>query len=930
MAVQEIGVKAIFDTTQFNTGLQEYIDGMTRATAAARAFAGDANIPIPAPRIDDGDLGGRVRRTSGLLDNLKKLLSGDISGATGIASSAFSGLATVIGGALVAGIGAAVAGIAGLGVALKASVSTAADFEQQVANIAAVSGKGIEGVSELRDLALDLSIDPNLTVSAGGAAEAIEMLLKNGIEAEDVLNGLGRSTIALSNATGSDFATAADVATDAMNIFGVTAENFGEVADSITGVMVNSKFGINDVALAMAQGGAVAKSFGVDFDQFATIIAGVSSNFASGSDAGTSFKTFLQRLIAPTNAAAEAMQDLGISAVDDEGNFRDIYDIMRQFSKLQGQVTDGTLDLTQAQLQERLVTIFGADAIRFATTAMSLQEEQLDSLSQRVNQSGQAQQAAATRTQTFQGAMERLSSQFEYLKILVGTPFLESLSDFVDNVVIPKLNLLQKAFDGLTLDNFTSKMLNLGKDLATALAFDIGGEDFGKKVETALNGAMASFARFQNFSRQEGYLTGIAVWAGFDAGQAESAMTAIANIQATLSGLSESFSTGGFAAVSFDISQLFNFGETGTQLDAWLGQLDAIFGSVAGMIGERIDNFFATISSGQDFTTILGNLGFDQLAESLSNLYTKITGLDSGLDLNAFMTGLGASLKVFASINLAAGVVAIDALVATLDALGSVAVDSLIVVVDMVQSLGEVIKGLATIAVDDTQFISAIGDLGGQIAEAIFAPFAGEEMTAMFTGLGTIMGEGIANAISYSIQSTMPSTETAQQIGFSMMSWMGWGIEESPDAKSATVSATGEAIDEGVVASEGATSIGRGITDGATQGIEGGKSSVINASVSMAREAIDAANAELGIQSPSKVFAGIGGFMAQGMVEGMSSGMASIGRASVAMAQYATAQATPNYSVNNSRTVIYNMNYTSQQSSKGVRQDVLLLRAMHA
>ena len=53
----------------------------------------------------------------------------------------------------------------------------------------------------------------------------------------------------------------------------------------------------------------VAGTSGVEIEDFLTVLAATSSSFASGSDAGTSFKTFLQRLTPESKKAAADVEE---------------------------------------------------------------------------------------------------------------------------------------------------------------------------------------------------------------------------------------------------------------------------------------------------------------------------------------------------------------------------------------------------------------------------------------------------------------------------------------------------------------------------------------------------------------------------------------------------------------------------------------------
>lgn len=238
----------------------------------------------------------------------------------------------------------AMGGIAVLGAAITAvAIKGAADFmelEQGMADIEAISGDTAAEVAPLKDLISELALDPQLKVTTDEAQQALYALTKQGLEVDEIMAGAGRSTIELANATGGPFKQSAEISAQAMNIWSMEASEMGKVADSMTGVLTNSKFEVNDYALAIAQGGATAANFGVSFEDFNTVIAGSANAFSSGSDAGTSFKTMMLRLAAPTNEMKAAMQQYGISMFDAQGQMRDWKDIVGDLNTaLYGNVT---------------------------------------------------------------------------------------------------------------------------------------------------------------------------------------------------------------------------------------------------------------------------------------------------------------------------------------------------------------------------------------------------------------------------------------------------------------------------------------------------------------------------------------------------------------------------------------------------------------
>lgn len=353
---------------------------------------------------------------SGPIDQVKKSLGG---------------LGTVAGTTIAAAGAASVAAIAGVTGVIAAGVGKAADMEQRVADIASVMGVAYDEAQPLSSLISQLGIDPKLKVDATQAADAIEMLARNGVSMQEILDGAARSTVLLANATGADFATSADVATDVMALFGIEAENMKNAVDGIYGVTSNSKFSMDDYALALAQGGGVAAAAGVEFEDFNTTIAAISPYFGSGSDAGTSFKTMLQRLIPGSKDATAAMKALGLMTEDGANQFYDANGQLKSMSEISKLLNTALSGLSEEQKNAALNTIFGTDAIRAANALAEAGAGKFDEL--KTAMAGvNSEASASTRMNTFAGQMEILQGILDGLLMQIGQAFLPALRELAD------------------------------------------------------------------------------------------------------------------------------------------------------------------------------------------------------------------------------------------------------------------------------------------------------------------------------------------------------------------------------------------------------------------------------------------------------------------------------------------------------------------
>jgi TP901 family phage tail tape measure protein len=350
--------------------------------------------------------------------------------AGGLLSKGLGPLQSMLGTGLKVAAGVAATAVGGLAAGLASSVSDAADFQQGMADIQASMGASAEDTAKLKDLILDLGIDPKLKVSAEEAAQAIGQLGTAGVSIDDIMNGAARSTVLLANATGADFADAASIASDVSKLWSIDAGDLTHAVNGITAATVASKFNINDYRLALAQAGGVASTVGVSFDDFNTTIAAISPSFASGSDAGTSFKTFLQRLIPQSKDATEAMRDLGLITADGKNQFFTAGGQMKDMSDIVGLLNHAFSGLTEEQKNQQLSIIFGTDAMRAAAAMAGMTTGDFENL-QTTMAKTDAAESAKTRMDTLKGSLEILSGTFDTLKLMVGDKFLPVLNDLV-------------------------------------------------------------------------------------------------------------------------------------------------------------------------------------------------------------------------------------------------------------------------------------------------------------------------------------------------------------------------------------------------------------------------------------------------------------------------------------------------------------------
>ena len=119
----------------------------------------------------------------------------------------------------------------------KESVTVGAEFEQAMANVKAITGSTGESFNQLTDFARDLG--KTTMMSAQESAEAMSFLGMAGWDTTQIMAGLP-NILNLTIASGRDFATVADIVSDNLTAFGMSADESGRYTDALAYAMSNA------------------------------------------------------------------------------------------------------------------------------------------------------------------------------------------------------------------------------------------------------------------------------------------------------------------------------------------------------------------------------------------------------------------------------------------------------------------------------------------------------------------------------------------------------------------------------------------------------------------------------------------------------------------------------------------------------------------
>ena len=306
-----------------------------------------------------------------------------------------------------------------------AATKTAIDFESSMSRVSGALNDPSANMEELRQLALDMGADTVFSASEAGAA--MEELAKGGLTAADIKGGALKTTMDLAAAGSLQLAEAANVTVQAMGAFGLTADETGEAANALAGAAAASSADVADLTQGLSQVSAQAHSAGWSIQDTTAVLGAFADAGIRGSDAGTSLKTMLQRLAAPTDKSAAMMESLGINVRDANGNMLDAAGVAGELqAKLSG--------LDSATRDAAIQTIFGADASRAALVMMNQGTEGIQRYTAATNDQTAAQRLADSQMGETERSIEEMNGAIETASIQVGSALAPAVTDAAEAV----------------------------------------------------------------------------------------------------------------------------------------------------------------------------------------------------------------------------------------------------------------------------------------------------------------------------------------------------------------------------------------------------------------------------------------------------------------------------------------------------------------
>lgn len=318
------------------------------------------------------------------------------------AGSRFQGLGdkvSSVGSRMTTRVSAPLAGLGGL------AIKTGMDFEASMNKVAAVTGASGDEIDALSGLAREMG--STTKYSASEAADALGFLGMAGFDSAQMTEALP-GVLNLATAGSLELADAADIASNVLSGYGMDVSDLSRVNDVLASTASSSNTSVQMLGETMKYAAPVANAAGLEFEETAAMAGLMGNAGIQASQAGTALRGGISRLLNPTKQVSSALEGLGVSVTDSNGQLRPMADIM------------GDLESAGASTSD-MIQIFGQEAGPAFMAVLSQGNDELRKFTGELrNSDGAAAQMAETMGSGAKGSFASLKSAAEELLLTIS------------------------------------------------------------------------------------------------------------------------------------------------------------------------------------------------------------------------------------------------------------------------------------------------------------------------------------------------------------------------------------------------------------------------------------------------------------------------------------------------------------------------------
>lgn len=315
-------------------------------------------------------------------------------------------------------------------------VKKAAEFQEQMSTVQAISGATGDDLKLLSEKAKEMGATTKFTAKEAG--QAMEYMAMAGWKTKDMMGGI-EGVMNLAAASGEELAAVSDIVTDAMTAFGMAADgttngvsNATHFADVLAQASSNANTNVGMMGETFKYVAPVAGSLGYSLEDTATMIGVMANSGIKASDAGTALRSIMTRLSTDAGASSKSLgalgiltEKLGVQFYDSEGKTRDL-------AKVIGETREAWKGLTQEEQNNYAKKIAGQSGISGFLALMNAEQADFDKLAASINNAdGAAKTMADIKLDNLNGQITLMQSEWDALQVELGEMLLPVLTDLI-------------------------------------------------------------------------------------------------------------------------------------------------------------------------------------------------------------------------------------------------------------------------------------------------------------------------------------------------------------------------------------------------------------------------------------------------------------------------------------------------------------------
>lgn len=286
------------------------------------------------------------------------------------------------------------------------AITGAADFEQQLATVQAVSNATVEQMDRIKAASIELG--KSTRYNATQAAEGFEILARAGLDTEASLKTIP-SVLALAQGNSLELAEASGFVTKAVQGMGLSFDDAGRVADVMAKTAASANTDVQGLGAALSYAAPSAAALGVTIEETAAYIGKFADAGVDASRAGTAFNSILSQFGNDASSFRTELANINITTTD--------------FNEAIKQLAEA------GPSGQKAINALGMEAGPAFKALLSQGIDSLDELTAKLNDAqGTAAAQAEIMNNTWQGALAGLDSAWSTLKDTLGESFLGSLT----------------------------------------------------------------------------------------------------------------------------------------------------------------------------------------------------------------------------------------------------------------------------------------------------------------------------------------------------------------------------------------------------------------------------------------------------------------------------------------------------------------------